>query len=169
MGNFFLFSIKEEKTFSNLNFFTGGSPIYWSYEQGKAFEAALQNVSLASTLDIDIHTDIYSFGLIIKEIIYGGLRPWRVGHEIDHLIGEKKYFCNKILPQALEILNSIAEKCLKKRFLVFFIKKNYLFMFKRPLERPTTKCLLLDLVENYMIVFPSDKEVLWRPFVNLIN
>ena len=82
-------------------FFAGGSPIYWSYEQGKAFETLLENPSLALTMDLNTSTDIYPFGLILKEMIYEGKRPWRVGHKIDHIIGETKYYSKKLMPEGV--------------------------------------------------------------------
>ncbi len=101
---------------TNKAFFAGGSPIYWSYEQGKAFESLLENSSLAFTLDLDSSIDIYSFGLILKEMIYDGVRPWRFGHRIDHVTkGENKYYSKRLLEKAVRILDEIADKCLQKK------------------------------------------------------
>lgn len=96
-------------------FFTGGSPIYWSYEQGKAFETFLENQSLAISSEIDPSTDIYSFGLIMKEIIYGGERRWRVGHKIDHLFEATNFYSKRILEKATNYLDKIADKCLRRK------------------------------------------------------
>lgn len=120
IGNFFLFPSREYQVSASKANFAGGSPIYWSYEQGTAFETLLENPSLVPTLDVDFSTDIYSFGLILKEILFGGQRPWRVGHRIDHIFGESKYYSKKILVKAIEILDKVAEKCLKKKYFFFF-------------------------------------------------
>lgn len=64
------------------NFSVGGSPEYWSPEQGGIFDKIREysregnyNTSMKLLPSISYQTDLYSFGLIILELLYSD-RYW---------------------------------------------------------------------------------------------
>jgi serine/threonine protein kinase len=88
----FLFSHRKFQVAPSKVIYSGGTPEYWSPEQGTLYDLIRAQVNekksystiINSLPNITNKIDVYSFGLIIWEIL-DGKKSWGRGDKIDHL------------------------------------------------------------------------------------
>ena len=148
--------------FHNIDSFAGGNPVYFSPEQGASFDLLLEKctderayqVFLSASPAVTSKSDIYSFGLIMLEILKG-FRNWFRGDKIGHMMADLKKISGTPDPEPPSwIMKSVYQK---------LVRLTILCIGQRLEDRANT---IWEVHERLVQIYAEEKDfgLLWEPY-----